>query len=133
MAKVGVVAHNERYFHFPVTGGVAGENIIETVRHLRHKESHALRTVGEREAIDHIVALSVEGEEVVVDFLLRNKEFFEVPLYAHIKYAINAVNILVEVENITAIGVDKLGDYSNDTRLVGAVHENDCVIVSRSS
>lgn len=61
--------------------------------------------------------------EVGIDFVFGNDELTQIPLYTHKEDAILTVDILVEIENISAVYIDKIGYYRHNTRLVGAVHQ----------
>ena len=99
------------------------------MRHLRHEQGHALRSVGERQAVFHIVTLCVKRENVVVDFLLWDYELVEVPFHAHIENPVYAIDVLVEVQNVAAVGIYEFGKHGKDARLVGAVHQQHGIVM----
>ena len=78
----------------------------------------------------HVEPLGEKRVEIVIQLFFGNDEIVELPFNAHIENAVHAVDILVEVHNVTAVGVDKIRDFSNDAYLIGAVHAKDCRIMS---
>ena len=91
--------------------------------HLRHEECHAWLLVAEIEAELHVVALCIEGADILFEFLCWNKEFLECPFDAHEEVFFDMIDILVEVDDITVVVGDELGDFRDDALLVGAMKE----------
>ena len=127
--QVGVIADDKRDFDIPLAGGVSCQEVVDAMRHLGNKDSHALHMFGETDAECHIVALAVEGAEIIADFLFRDYKFRQIPLHPHVKHSVVPIHILVEIEDIAAIFVDKTGDYGDDATLVGAVHTQNGMIM----
>lgn len=127
--EVGVVADDKRNFDVPFAGGVACQQVVDAVRHLRDEDSHALNAFGKADVERHVVALGVERVEVVADFLFGDDKVVEFPLDAHIENPVVAVDVLVEIYDVAAVFVDETGDNGNDARLVGTVHSQNCCVV----
>ena len=47
---------------------------------------------------------------------------FQIPLYAHIEHAVDFVDILVEIQNIAAIGGNKFCNHSYYAGSIRTVH-----------
>ena len=120
---VGVIAHDKGYFDLPFASRVTSQQVIEAMRHFRDENGHARHPVTEIQAEIDVILLGTELVEVVIDFVFGNDKLAQIPFYAHEEDAILAIDILVEVENISAIDIDKIGNDGHDSRLVGTVHQ----------
>ena len=72
--------------------------------------------------VSHIVPLGIKCIEVVADFLFRNDEIIQFPFDSHIEYAVIFINVLVKVNDITAVFVDKTCYYCDNACFIRAVH-----------
>ena len=99
------------------------------MRHFGNKDSHALHMFCKTDAERHIVAFAVKSAKVITYFVFWNYELRQVPLYTHIKHAVDSIHILIQIENITSILIDEPSDYGDNAALVRAVHTQNGVIM----
>ena len=64
-----------------------------------------------------------------MEILFGYDKMGQIPFYTHKENTIFPVDILVEIKNITAIDIDKIGNDCHDTRLVGAMHQQDSIFI----
>jgi ATP sulfurylase len=89
--------------------------------HLAHEYSHAWALVAVVQAELHLVSMSIERGDIIVDLVARNHETLKFPFYTHKKHSLYLVYILVEVYNVTLVIRDKLGNFRNNSLLIRAV------------
>ena len=121
VAQVLVVRHDAGYLTLIFTGLPACQQVVQAVAHLRHEDGHARTLVAVVERELHLVALGIQRADVFVYLVARYQETVQFPLYAHEENAVLAVNVLVEIDNISLIVGNKLGYFRYNALLVGAV------------
>jgi hypothetical protein len=89
--------------------------------HLGYEDRHAWTLIAVVETKLHLIALGIEGGNIFVEFIARNKESLEFPFYSHEEHAIYLVYVLVKIDDVSSVVGDKLSYFRNDTLLVRAV------------
>jgi hypothetical protein len=89
---------------------------------LRDEKRDALALTGKVELPTHLVALSEDGE-ARVDLLLFEGELVQGPFDAHEEKVLQRVDVLLQINDIAAMGEDEAGDIVHQARLVRAVDE----------
>lgn len=120
--EIRMIAYYDGNLHIPFAGDIPCKYVIQAMGHLGDEDGHALLVICEAQLIGEVVALSIQGVEIVAYFFGGYYEVLQIPLNPHVKYAVYPVNILVKIHNITPVGSYKFGDYRYNSRLVGAVH-----------
>jgi len=118
-----MVRHDARDVDIEFSGLIAGEEIVQTVVHLRHEESHTWTYIAEIEAELHVVTLGIEGTDILFQFVGRNEEILEGPFHTHEEMFLDMVDILIEIDDVTIIVGYELRDLCDDSLLVGAVEQ----------
>ena len=123
VAQVLMVADDAGDIDSPLAGFVARQQVVEAVAHAADEDGHARALVGEVEVECHLVALRVECGKILLDLVLGDEEALQLPFNAHEEHAVLTIDILVEIDDVTFVVGDELGDLGDDARLVGAVKE----------
>ena len=128
IAQVFVVGDDTRNLTGKLTSLPAGQQVVETVAHLRDEDSHAWLLVAVVQAELHLIALGVERRDVFVDLVAGNQETLQFPLNAHEEHAVKLVYVLVKVDDVTLIVSNKLRHFCNNTLLVRAMEKQNCCL-----
>ncbi len=96
------------------------------MRHPGYKYSHALTMACEAQTVSELIARGIEGLEIVLELLFRDKEVGDIPFHAHVEDAGGTVDILVKIKDIATVGGYKVGYDCNYAGLIGTVHAQDC-------
>ena len=109
--QFGVIADNQRDLHVPLSGRVAGEHIVQAVRHFRNEDRHLRLRARKIEPEGHLVFLRIERIKIVLDLLFRNQKTVQIPAYTHEKHVFGMVYVLVEVNDIAFVYRDKVRNF----------------------
>ena len=119
--EVFVVGHDAGDIDIEFACLIACEKVVEAMVHFRYKECHAWAYVAEVEAELHVVALCIEGTDVLFELLCGYEEFLECPFDTHEEVLFDMIDILVEVDDVSVVVGDELCDFCDDALLIGAV------------
>ena len=118
-----MIADDTRNIDIPLSRLPSCEEIIETMAHLTDEDSHTRTYIAEIEMESHLIALSVESVQIVLNLISRNQEVLQFPFYSHKEHAILTVNILIEIDDVSIIVGDELCQLRDDSQLVWTVQE----------
>ena len=121
MFQFGVIADNQRDLYVPLSGRVAGEHIVQAVRHFRNEDRHLRLRARKIEPEGHLVFLRIERIKIVLDLLFRNQKTVQIPAYTHEKHVFGMVYVLVEVNDIAFVYRDKVRNFCQNTLFVRAI------------
>ena len=121
MLQIWMIAYYKRYLHIPFTCRIARQQIEQTVRHLRHENSHTRFDIRKIKAKTHSVLLRIQCFKIVLYLLLRNQKAFQFPLDTHEKNILHMVYILIQIDNITFVYRYKICYFCQNSRLIGTV------------
>jgi hypothetical protein len=119
--QILMVGDNTGYIAIEFSGLPTGKQIVKTMTHLGYEDGHAWTLIAVVETKLHLIALGIEGGNIFVEFIARNKESLEFPFYSHEEHAIYLVYVLVKIDDVSSVVGDKLSYFRNDTLLVRAV------------
>ena len=80
----------------------------------------------ETQYVCELIACGVQSLEIIFDFLLGYKESVEFPFDAHIEDTLYTIDILIEINDVTTVGCDKVCQNGEDAGRVGTVHAQHC-------
>lgn len=121
-----MVGNDARDFHVKFTSLVSCQKVIEAVAHLADEKCHARLLVIEVKIALDSETDSVESIDNILDLVAWNKETVKFPLDSHEENAINAVYILIEINDVSVIVRDEFGNLRDNTLTVRAVKEKYC-------
>jgi len=133
VAKVFVVADDARNLDVPLAGVVTREKVVDAVAHLADEDRHPRLLVREVYAEIHPVAGTEHRVDVFSDLFTGNQEPVEFPLYPHEEDLLDSVDVLVEVDDISAVVRDELRHVSDYSLPVRAVEKEYCGLVFHNS
>ena len=121
--EVIMIAYDTGYFDVPLPCLVTGEEVVEAVAHLADEYGHPGLDIAEEDAELQGVPAGEEGADVFLDLFAGDQEAVEFPFDAHEEAAFDAVDVLVEIDNVSAVFGDEAGDVGDDALPVWAVEE----------
>ena len=80
------------------------------MRHLRYENSHTGNPIAEIKAEIDTIFLRTKRMEILFDFIFGYDKMGQIPFYTHKENTILPVHIQLEIKNITAIDIDKIGN-----------------------
>ena len=92
--------------------------------HFRHEDGHARLLVIVVQTESHLVPLGIECFDILFNFITRHEEVVKLPFNAHEENTILAVNILVEIDDVTVVIRNELGYFCNDAWLIRAMQKH---------
>ena len=101
----------------------AVQQVVDAVRLPRGQQPDAGPVVGEARAPSACAKRSAERGERVVDLGPRQVEPVELELDAQEERLVGVVGVLLQVDDVAAVGGDERGGGGDDARLVGAGDE----------
>jgi hypothetical protein len=124
-----MVADDGRNFAIKLSRTVTLEDVEKAVARLADEQGHPWLTVGEVELPVHLVSAPDQRLKVIVDLLLWNHKIRQVPFNAHEKMLQITVNVLVQIDDVATILVDKLSDQGHQAWSVRTMYEQDGTII----
>ncbi len=61
----------------------------------------------------HLIFGTIEGMKILLYFICRDDKVCQVPLYPHKEYFMFTVYMLVEIEDVSTIHMDEIGNGSH--------------------
>ena len=126
IAQILVIRHDAGNVAIELSCLPTGQQVIQAMAHLRNENGHARTLVAIIERELHLIALSIERGDVIVEFVAGNQKTVQFPFYAHKEHAVLFVNILVKVDDVSFIIRYKFSHFRYDALLVRTVKKQNC-------
>jgi hypothetical protein len=130
--RVRVIADDERHLAIELASVPAVEQIGQAVVELGDEDRHARLDAGELQLPAHVV-LGGHRREGLREAVQPQIEARQVPLHPHQEQPRLAVLVLVGMQDVGVVPVEKIGDGGDQTLAVGAGDEEDGGVAHQGS
>lgn len=123
--KLLVVTDDQGNLHVPLPSRIASQDVEKAMWHLGDKQRHPWDFGREMEFPNHLHGSSDQCIEVLPYLVGWDGKMVKFPLHPHVKDHLLPVDMLVEIDDIPLVPVQKLGDCSQDPLTIGTMDQQD--------